>query len=128
MNSDLPHLHELEKTPSRSAMGRVTGAWAVIGANLRGGKTLREVWETAERDGLNVPYPVFKIYVQRLRRRGARRGLPCVPHTPKQTIQEIRPPLPKSATDIDPLRNLREQRAKTKGFEFSPFPRKGLTQ
>src|SRR5580693_778913 len=41
------------------------------GAGYRGlGRMkLREVWEAAKLDGLEIPYPQFRVYVARLRRR-----------------------------------------------------------
>lgn len=129
MNLEMPHLHQLRSLAPRTAMGRTMAAWPVIAANLRAGKRLREVWEAAEQDGLNVPYAVFKTYVQRLRRRDECHRLPDLSGQPRgQTIREIRPTLSNTAGKADPLRNLREQRAKNRGFEFSPFPKQGLTK
>lgn len=129
MSSELRYLHELETTPSCCAMGRVVAAWAIIAANLDSGKRLREVWEAAVRDGLNVSYAVFKTYVQRLRKRDERHGhTDLSSYSAKQIIREIRPTVSSTAITADPLRNIREQRAKNSGFEFSPFPRQGLTK
>ena len=138
MNSELSHLQELVKMTPRTASGRVGAAWAVISANLAAGKKLREVYEAAERDGLGVPYAQFKTYVQRLRKRDLRRRVQPVSIHPRAqtTIPEVEPlrdaptrqGRPSQGVASDPLRNVREQRAKKKSFDYDPFPTKGLTQ
>jgi hypothetical protein len=137
MNSELPHLQHLVKMPPRTATGRVTAAWAVIRSNLAAGKSLREVYEAAKEDGLDVAYAQFRVYVHRLRKRDLRRGLAPVSvrsHGPTK-LQKAEPqrdapeklvrPLPGAPSD--PLRNVREQRARKNSFEYDPFPAKGLT-
>jgi len=138
MNSELPHLHELVRLTPRTASGRIEAAWAVISANLAAGKKLREVYEAAQKDGMGVPYAQFKTYVQRLRNRDLRRGLqPVSSHSRAHTVApEVEPrrgapagqARPSQGVPSDPLRNVREQRAKKKSFEYDPFPAKGLTQ
>lgn len=80
---------------------------------------LREVWEAAKLDGLEIPYPQFRVYVSRLRRR-RQRPLTSEP-PPPQTLTggEQEPSLPPP----DPFSNLREQREKKKqsAFEYDPF-------
>jgi hypothetical protein len=126
---ELPHLHNLATTAARSRMGRVMAAWSIIEANLAAGKSLREVWEAAELDELAVPYAVFKTYVQRLRRRGLRTRPNQVSIQPAvRAVSASKPPQTLRVTQSDPFRNLREQRAKTTGFNYDPFPRKGLTR
>ena len=137
MNSELPHLHQLAKMTPRTASGRVRAAWMVIKANIAAGKTPREVYDAAELDGLRVPYAQFRVYVHRLRKRDLRCGLPAVsshsrtkmaaqPVEPQRNAPARQAPSPQGASD--PLRNLREQRAKTRSFEYDPFPAKTLTQ
>jgi hypothetical protein len=138
MNSELPHLQQLVKMTPRTATGRVAAAWAVIRTNLAAGKRLREVYDAAEQDGLKVPYPQFRVYVHRLRKRDLRRVLaPGSVHSRGQTaVQKVELPCdelarqgrPLPSAPSDPLRNVREQRAKKKSFEYDPFPAKGLTQ
>jgi len=109
----------------------------VIKANLAAGKKLREVYEAAQRDGLGVPYGQFKTYVQRLRKRDLRQGSQAVSthmrvQTPAPRVEPRRDAAPGQArpqgAPSDPLRNVREQRAKRKSFDYDPFPTKGLTQ
>jgi hypothetical protein len=138
MNSDLSHLHELMKMSPRTASGRVGALWAVIKANLAAGKKLREVYEAAQRDGLGVPYAQFRVYIHRLRKRDLRRGLQAVstqlrvetaaPEVEARRDAPARQARPSQAAPSDPLRNVREQRAKKKSFEYDPFPAKRLTQ
>jgi len=137
MNSELMYLHELVKATPLTASGRVAAAWTIIRANLAAGKKLREVFAAAERDGLSVPYAHFRVYVHRLRKRDLRLGT-APPSTelrsqmaPQSTepplsapVKQARPP----ANPLDPLYNLRAQRAKNNVFEYRPLPRKGLTQ
>jgi hypothetical protein len=81
---------------------------------------LREVWEAAKLDGLEIPYPQFRVYVSRLRRR-LQRSFASVPQPPltltNRTSDLPAPPL------RDPFNNLREQREKKEqsGFEYDPF-------
>jgi hypothetical protein len=138
MNSELSQLQQLVRMTPRTASGRVGAAWAVIKANLAAGKKLREVYEAAQGDGLEVPYAQFKTYVQRLRKRDLRHGLQAVPthlrvQTPAPGAEPrrdapARPSRPPLGAPSDPLRNVREQRAKRKSFDYDPFPTKGLTQ
>ena len=138
MNSELSHLRELVKVTPRTASGKVGAAWAVIRTNLEAGKKLREIYEAAQRDGLGVPYAQFRVYVHRLRKRDLRHGLqPVSTHSRAQTaVPEVqqrcdapgRQSRPSLGVPYDPLRNVREQRAKNKSFDYDPFPTKGLTQ
>jgi hypothetical protein len=81
---------------------------------------LREVWEAAKLDGLEIPYPQFRVYVSRLRRRHQRLPISTSAHPPVVTNgeAELLAPVPP-----DPFRNLREQREKKNqsGFEYDPF-------
>ena len=128
MNREIPYLRELEKTAPRTATGRVTAVWAVIKSNLAEGKKLREVYEAAMRDGLNVPYMQFRVYIHRLRKRDLRRGLRPGPGHPQRTAERVAAQRQDRKVEMDPLRNLREQRTKTRGFDYDPFPREGLTE
>ena len=84
---------------------------------------LKEVWEAASRDGLEMSYAQFRVCVSRLRRR-RHRAPPSVPEQPpQQTNADNAPPDPPRS---DPFRNLREQREKKQrsGFEYDPFSNK----
>jgi len=118
--SDLVHLRSLLSVQPATSTGQVTAAWEEIEAGLARGMRLREVWEAARLDGLEIPYPQFRVYVSRLRRRRQRSPMsaPQPPHA--LTDGEHWPPAPPSP---DPFNNLREQREKKEqsGFEYDPF-------
>ena len=105
--SDLVHLHSLPSTQPATKIGQVTWAWTEIEAGLAAGMKLKEVWEAARRDGLEMSYAQFRVCVSRLRRR-RHRDSPSVPEQPpQQTSTDNGPPDPARS---DPFRNLREQR------------------
>ena len=70
--SELVHLRSLLSVLPATSTGQVTAAWDKIEAGLARGMKLREVWEAAKLDGLQIPYPQFRVYVSRLRRRSQR--------------------------------------------------------
>lgn len=55
--SDLSHLRALPGVEPASGTGRVAWIWPEIEASLATGKKLREVWDAARADGLEIPYP-----------------------------------------------------------------------
>ena len=118
-SSDLVHLRSLLSVLPATNTGQATAAWGEIEAGLARGMKLREVWEAAKLDGLEIPYPQFRVYVSRLRRR---RQQPLKPATqPPHAPMDASAPLP-SPPPPDPFSNLREQREKKKtGFDFDPF-------
>jgi hypothetical protein len=111
--SDLVHLRSLPSTQPRTKIGQVTWAWAA-------GMKLKEVWEAASRDGLEMSYAQFRVYMSRLRRR--RQRLAASALQPPPAVPNEEPSLPVSLPP-DPFNNLREQREKKKqsGFEYDPF-------
>jgi hypothetical protein len=119
-SSDLVHLRSLLLVRPATNTGQVTAAWGEIEAGLARGLKLKEVWEAARLDGLEIPYPQFRVYVSRLRRRRQRPSTPR-PQLPHALPNEERG-LPVLLTP-DPFNNLREQREKKEqsGFEFDPF-------
>ena len=118
-SSDMVHLRSLLSVLPVTNTGKVTAVWGEIEAGLERGMKLREVWEAATLDGLEIPYPQFRVYVSRLRRRRRRSSAsaPQPPHTPTNGDSPISP------APSDPFSNLREQREKKKqsGFEYDPF-------
>jgi len=117
--SDLVHLRSLASIQPATSTGQVTAVWGEIEAGLARGMKLREVWDAAKLDGLEIPYPQFRVYVSRLRRRRQRpsTSAPQPPPTPKNGAQGLPAPPP------DPFSNLREQREKKtqSAFEYDPF-------
>src|SRR5271163_2510977 len=80
--SDLVHLRSLPSTQPATKIGQVTWVWAEIEAGLAAGMKLKEIWEAASRDGLEMSYAQFRVYMSRLRRRRQR-----------STASEPQPPL-----------------------------------
>jgi hypothetical protein len=117
--SELVHLRSLLSVLPATDTGQVTAAWDQIEAGLARGMKLREVWEAAKLDGLEILYPQFRVYVSRLRRR--RQRLSTSAPQPPPALTNVEPGLPDPPPD--PFRNLREQREKKKnaGFEYDPF-------
>src|SRR5471030_2100003 len=116
--SDMIHLRSLLWVQPATNTGQVTAAWGEIEAGLSRGMKLREVWEAAKLDGLEIPYPQFRVYVSRLRRRRQRSSTAAPPPSPTNGDRALPAPAPP-----DPFSNLREQREKKKqsGFEYDPF-------
>ena len=118
--SDLVHLRSLLTVLPATNTGQVTAAWGEIEAGLARGMKLREVWEAAKLDGLEIPYPQFRVYVSRLRRRRQRSSMsaPQPPHALRDEDLGLPRPHPS-----DPFNNLREQREKKSqsSFEYDPF-------
>jgi hypothetical protein len=119
---DLVHLRSLPSAEPATSTGRVAWVWPEIEAGLATGKKLREVWEAAQLDGLDIPYPQFRVSVSRLRmrERSRERTRPaCEPRhddvTEAGSLQPVR--------SSDPYSNLREQRQRKQqsGFDFDPF-------
>ncbi len=116
---DLVHLRSLLSAQPATSTGQVTAAWVEIEAGLARGMKLREVWEAAKLDGLEIPCPQFRVYVSRLRRRRQRPPTPDPqpPHASKNGDAPLPSPQP-----LDPFSNLREQRKKKKAdFDYDPF-------
>jgi hypothetical protein len=118
--SDLVHLRSLPSTQPRTKLGQVTWAWAEIEAGLAAGMKLKEVWEASRRDGLDMSYAQFRVYVSRVRRR-RQLSSTSAPQPPTVLADgERESPVP---SPPDPFSNLREQREKKKqsAFEYDPF-------
>jgi hypothetical protein len=102
-----------------TSTGQVIAVWKEIEAGLARGMKLREVWEAAKLDGLEIPYPQFRVYVSRLKRRRQKPSQSLLGQPPPQTSAENASPAPPSS---DRFRNLREQREKANlsRFEYDP--------
>jgi hypothetical protein len=119
---DLIHLNSLPHLQPLTSTGTVAWIWPEVEAALSTGKKLREVWDAASNDGLNIPYPQFRVYVSRLRKRSRRDGSKREP-TPPTTAASVAIRQHESPPPNDPFRNLREQRQKNQsdGFHYDPF-------
>jgi hypothetical protein len=121
--SDLSHLRALPGLEPATNTGRVAWIWPEIEAGLATGKKLREVWDAVRADGLNIPYPQFRVYVSRVRSRRLRQRQVELELTPRAAADSTSPPVPQSPASADPFHNLREQREKKQsdGFTYDPF-------
>jgi hypothetical protein len=101
----------------------VAWIWPEIEAGLATGKKLREVWDAVRADGLDIPYPQFRVYVSRVRSRRLRQHQVELELTPRAAADSTSPPVPQSPASADPFHNLREQREKKQsdGFTYDPF-------
>jgi len=117
--TDLVHLRSLLSTQPATGTGQVVAAWKEIEAALLRGMKIREVWEAAKLDGLDVPYDQFRVYVSRLRRRRPPGSASELPRPASTCPDSSRP----AQSPSDPFRNLREEREKKErsGFDFDPF-------
>src|SRR5580698_1757308 len=104
--SDLVHLRSLLPISPSTATGQVT---AGLERNRGGARERQEAQRGLggrKLDALEIPYPRFRVYVSRLRRRQRRSSAPQLPPVP--TNVDHGPPDP----PLDPFRNRREQREK----------------
>lgn len=121
--SDLSHLRALPGVEPATSTGRVAWIWPEIEAGLATGKKLREVWDAVRADGLDIPYPQFRVYVSRVRSRRLRQHQVELELTPRAAADSTSHPVPQSSASADPFHNLREQREKKQsdGFTYDPF-------
>ena len=121
---DLVNIRSLARREPETGTGKVMWIWPEIEASLATGKKLREVWDAVRADGLDIPYPQFRVYVSRIRNRQSRRRRLEPATTPLAAAESSAEPQPQSpAPPPDPFSNLREQREKKQsdGFTYDPF-------
>jgi hypothetical protein len=124
-SSSKKHLNHLRALPAAEPVtdtGKVRWLWAEIQAALASGKTLREVWEAMQLDGLKIPYPQFRVYVSRLKARELKARELAAPIIHQSTPEVGSPSNPQSEA-VDPFRNIKKQRHEKEqnGFDFDPF-------
>jgi len=119
-NPNLTQLRGLSSSRPRTKIGQIIWAWSDIEAALASGWKLKEVWEAASRDGIEMSYAQFRVYVSKVRRRGLRQAETVQQPPPAAPTVESSPAVPPSH---DPFRNLREQEEKKNrsSFEYDPF-------
>ena len=124
--ADLHNLRSLPSCEPETATGLVQWMWPEIEAALATGRTVKEIWEAARSDGMSIPYPQFRVYVTRTRRkaqgRHPRRPSERAPIQPSPT-KGVSPGAPE-APSRDPLYNIRVQLEKKRQshFDYNPFP------
>jgi hypothetical protein len=105
----------------RSKAGKILWAWPEIVAGLDAGWKLKEIWQAAREDGIEMTYKEFTVYVSRIRRR--KKHIPPADRERHTSLSRIADEPLSEVTPADPFQNLREQREKKRsgGFEFDPF-------
>ena len=68
-NSILTHLNALPESAPRTKSGRIVWAWPQIQASLDSGRTMHEIWEALQLDGIEMSYGQFRTYVWRIRKK-----------------------------------------------------------
>ena len=125
-NKSLRHLAELPGIPPATIAGKVLWAWPQISTALERGWRLCDVWSALRKDGIEMPYVHFRVYVHRIRQRLARKAAAGA-RTPSVVPAQPTPVAPaKSAPPpavTDPYASAREQRKRKQesGFEYDPF-------
>lgn len=110
------------QTP-KTKSGQVQFLWPQIKSALRQGHTIREVWESLSRDGLELSYSRLRYYVARLRRRDASCADIPVRQTRGADIAAAPEPRDHSISgDNDPAFNLRNRLNNRPGFHWDESP------
>ena len=140
---DLNRLRTRLREKPRTKAGQVRQAWPDIRDLLAAGHRLKDIWAWLNELGVDVGYTQLSHCISELRLRDQaalsqtqdlrRQRTPV--ESDKQTAAPEQPgqddpasqARPLGNTASDPLRNVREQRARKQGFDYDPFPTKGLT-
>jgi hypothetical protein len=140
---DLNRLRTRLREKPRTKAGQVRQAWPDIRDLLAAGHRLKDIWAWLNELGVDVGYTQLSHCISELRLRDQaalsqtqdlrRQRAPI--ESDEQTAVPEQPGRDDSAskarllgnTASDPLRNVREQRARKQGFDYDPFPTKGLT-
>src|SRR5580658_8084973 len=69
-DATLTHLKALPESAPRTKSGRIVWAWPQIQASLASGRTMHEIWEALQLDGIEMSYGQFRTYVWRIRKKG----------------------------------------------------------
>jgi hypothetical protein len=143
---DLTRLRTRLREKPRTKVGQVRQAWPDIRDLLAAGHSLKDIWAWLNEIGLEIGYARLSHYIGQLRRRDEaaqsqtqdlRRWMVSAAiesegqTTAQEQLLEDAPAgqaQPSQDLTYDPLRNVREQRARKRGFEYNPFPTKGLTR
>ena len=142
---DLDRLRSKVQEKPSTKVGQVRQAWPEIKELLAAGHSVKDIWSWLQEIGLEIGYNRLSQYVAQLRRCEeasqaqiqdlVRRLSAAVAEADAKAGAQQQPPQDQPTTPaesqnvaLDPLRNLREQRARKKTFEYSPFPTKELTQ
>jgi len=134
---DVNRLRERAGVRPRTKIGQVRQVWPEIKKLLNAGHNLTDIWAWLNEIGIEIGYGRLShcIGQLRLQDRAAQapiqdllRGLASVPPERARQEQPAGQSGPPPNEARDPLRNIRERRAKKSGFDYDPFPTKGLTE
>jgi hypothetical protein len=134
---DINRLRERAREKPRTKVGQVRQVWPEIKNLLSAGHSLKDIWAWLNEIGLDIGYARLShcIAQLRLQDRAAQapiqdllHGLSPVPAEQTRQEQPVGQGEQLPSETSDPLRNIRERRARKSGFEYNPFPSKGLTE
>ena len=118
-------IQELTATTPQKKAALVRSLLPTIEAALRSGQTLKAIWETLDKQGLNVGYHVFQMTLWRARRSKA--GTPPggwekdTKLSDSEQPREEDVPTPEAR---DPFANLKRLEANRPGFHWRATPRR----
>jgi hypothetical protein len=134
---DIKRLRERAGEKPRTKIGQVRQVWPEIKNLVSAGHSLKDIWTWLNEIGLDIGYPHLSYCIAQLRQQNRAAQAPIQdlllglrPVSPEQTRldQPASQAEPSPNETSDPLRNIRERRARKSGFEYDPFPTKGLTE
>jgi hypothetical protein len=116
-------IEELTATTPKKKAALIRSLLPTIEAALRSGQTLKDIWETLDKQGLNVGYHVFQMTLWRARRSKAGTapgwGKDTKPSHSQAPDGDV--PAPEAR---DPLANLKRLEANRPGFHWRATPRR----
>ncbi|HEY7387195.1 MAG TPA: hypothetical protein VH640_01720 [Bryobacteraceae bacterium] len=137
MHFDINRLRERAGEKPRTKVGQVRQVWPEIKNLVSAGHSLKDIWAWLHEIGLDIGYAYLSSCITQLQTQDRTapppiqdfvRGLTPLPPEQPQQEQPTRQGEPSPNETSDPLRNIRERRARKSGFDYDPFPTKGLTE
>jgi hypothetical protein len=133
---DINRLRERVVEKPRTKVGQVRQVWPEIKNLLSAGHSLKDIWAWLNEIGLDIGYARLShcIAQLRLQDRATQASVQdllrrLTPDSEVQAQQEQTAGKEQALHEAsDPLRNIRERRARKSGFEYDPFPTKGLIE
>jgi hypothetical protein len=134
---DIDRLRERAVEKPRTKVGQVRRVWPEIKNLLSAGHSRKDIWTWLNEIGLEIGYGHLSYCIAQLRQQDRaaqppiqdpQRGLMPVPPDQARQDKPASQADPSPNETSDPLRNIRERRARKSGFEYDPFPTKGLTE
>src|SRR5580692_4732118 len=124
-DATLTHLKALPESAPRTKSGRIVWAWPQIQASLDSGRTMHEIWEALQLDGIEMSYGQFRTYVWRIRKKMPTTAGAAVEsaagNTPgSKVVGTPSSKIPTSSPPRDPLANIRESEANRQVFDYRP--------